>query len=76
MIGVGSRVRFTQSVERYPHALVPAGETGVVTVIEPDLIAVRMDREFPGLAGWDNEVCFERDTETLDEFGEKVEAEA
>ena len=72
-IVVGQRVRFVRDVERYPHALVPAGETGIVTVADPDLIAVRLDHVYAGFESWGNELCFESNCDTYDEFFEASE---
>jgi hypothetical protein len=54
----GTRVRFTQPVDRYPHVAVSRGETGTVTLADPEMVAVRLDRYDPGLDEWDNEVHF------------------
>ena len=52
----GTRVRLRRDVERYPHFIAEAGRTGTVTIVEPNLIAVRMDAPLPGAEAWDNEV--------------------
>lgn len=55
---VGDSVVTRTTVERYPHAKVPEGATGVVTVSEPGQISVRLDVHFSGLADWNNELIW------------------
>lgn len=56
---IGRRVMLKRSVERYPHFTAPAGATGVVTVSQPDLVAVRLEEPLQGAEAWDNEVCWD-----------------
>ena len=65
---VGARVRFVNYVDRYPHAQIQPGETGTVAAVEEGLIAVTMDKHHEGLAEWENQLCFEGDMDTLNEF--------
>lgn len=56
-VPIGSSVRLTQDVERYPHFIAPEGMTGVVVDGgDPGLVAVRMDIRVPGAEEWNNEV--------------------
>jgi hypothetical protein len=61
---LGTRVEFTRPVERYPHFLVPAGATGVVTRDGTDhhLYSVKLDDRLAGAEDWDNEVIWVLDT--------------
>lgn len=54
---IGDRVRMVTStpVERSD---IPAGETGTVVVCDPDLVAIRLDRHWPILSEWDNELLW------------------
>jgi hypothetical protein len=67
---IGRRVQFTRNVDRYPHALIQAGEAGTVVTATDETIGVRLDQHVPGLDEWNNEVLFTKDMETYDEFGE------
>lgn len=67
-VAVGERVRFTATVDRYPHARVLAGETGTVTLAEPEVIEVTLDWSHPGLREWDNALVFADAMGTLEEF--------
>lgn len=59
---VGSRVRFTETVERYPHFTVSAGSVGkVVDVGDPCIYAVRLDETLPGAEDWGNQVHWSLD---------------
>lgn len=51
----GTRVRLTRDVERYPHFIAEAGETGTVTQND-EMFNVRLDSHLPGAEEWDNEV--------------------
>ena len=53
---VGTRVRLTDSAERFPHFIAPKGAVGVVTVADDHLFAVKLDSTLDGCEGWDNEV--------------------
>lgn len=43
---VGDQVILKSDVDRFPHLIVPAGSSGVVTEINDESIRVKMDREF------------------------------
>ena len=58
-IVAGNRVRFTQEIERYPHALVKAGEYGTITGVYGGFVCVRLHNHHDGLKDWDNELHFE-----------------
>jgi hypothetical protein len=53
---IGKRVRLVHGVDNYPTVRVPAGETGTVLRFVCDSLWVKMDRHFPELAEWDNEL--------------------
>lgn len=55
-IELGSPIRFRMPEDRYPHTAVAIGETGVVTSLEEDFLAVQLDQEHDGLTEWDNEL--------------------
>ena len=57
---LGARVRFLRNVERFPHFVVKAGETGVVANNCGGCYAVRLDRHEPGADGWGNEVLWNK----------------
>lgn len=72
--GVGDRVQLKAPYDVYPTGVFEAGLTGVVValVCDDDMsaahFAVKLDREFPALAEWDNvlQILFSRATETLE----------
>jgi len=56
---IGNRVRLTTRVDRYPHASIPKGETGTVARMDDYvLLSVKLDRPWPGLEEWNNELEF------------------
>jgi hypothetical protein len=57
-VTVGTRVRLTRNVERYPHFVAERGRAGVVVEATRDTVSVRMDEHLPGAESWDNEVCW------------------
>lgn len=57
-LAVGTRVRLTHAVDRYPHFIAPQGATGALTVSGPDVVCVRLDEHLHGAEAWDNEVCW------------------
>jgi hypothetical protein len=64
MTTVGQRVELLVDVERYPFFMAPAGATGVVVEVSPDVIGVRLDAPLAGAEEWDNVVqweCEDRD---------------
>ncbi len=60
-LAVGTRVRLTHAVDRYPHFIAPEGATGVVTESSDELVAVRLDLNVEGAHEWDNEVHWSND---------------
>lgn len=56
----GRRVRFTQDVERFPEALIPAGTTGTIEEFNDleTFVFVKLDVDFPGLSHWQNCLVF------------------
>ena len=56
----GTRVRLRQSVERSAEILIPAGEEGTVVVVDlpHEMVCVKLDRHFPELDHWDNELVW------------------
>jgi hypothetical protein len=59
MVSVGDRVRFTQSVDRFPHFIVPRGATGTVTSEDLGVIWIRVDQQIRGAEPWENEVSWD-----------------
>lgn len=56
-IRVGTRVRLTHDVDRFPHFIAAKGMEGTVTVCEDDLpVCVLMDDEIQGAGDWGNEI--------------------
>lgn len=56
----GRHVRFTQDVERFPEALIPAGTTGTIKEYNDleTFVFVKLDVDFPGLSHWQNCLVF------------------
>lgn len=56
----GTRVRLRQPVERSADILIPAGEEGTITLVDLpyEQVAVQLDRHFPELDHWDNELVW------------------
>lgn len=65
---VGARVRLLQDVERFPHDIVRAGETGTVELVDGTLISVKLDQPHPNLAEWDN--CLHWNEDNAYQFAE------
>ena len=57
----GRRVRLTRPQEVYPTGIFEAGLTGTVASVQPDLIAVKLDRYREELDEWRNELHWYRD---------------
>jgi hypothetical protein len=56
---VGDRVRLTQTVDRYPDFVAPAGLAGTVDTVEVDgSLAVKMDQTLDGCEEWNNCICW------------------
>lgn len=55
-LAVGTRVRLTRAVDRYPHFIAPKGAVGTLTVSGPSVVAVKLDEHLDGAGEWDNEV--------------------
>lgn len=53
---LGRRVRLLRNVERYPHFIADAGLVGVVSHVDDDVLAVRLEEPLAGAEAWDNEV--------------------
>lgn len=51
---VGERVTIVREIDNYPVGKFPAGEYGEVTEAHADHIMIKMDRNFPELAEWQN----------------------
>ena len=77
---IGTRVRFTGPVDRFPHDIVEAGEVGTIVEIDEHCIAVHLDTDHPALGEWGNcchwypghdqdLVCFLDETEVIPETG-------
>lgn len=69
---VGTRVRLTRDVERFPYFTASAGALGTVTTAEADLFAVKLDEVIAAAEDWDNEVHWDGDL--LADIAEDVEA--
>lgn len=71
---VGTRVRLTQDVDRYPHFIAPAGAIGTVVFSDDDgYLSIHMDETIPGAEEWGNEVQFLADDGGDDEIDDSVE---
>lgn len=57
-LAVGTRVRLTRPVERYPLFTAPKGAIGTVTVSGPDVVAMKLDELLEGAEDWNNEVIW------------------
>ena len=57
-LAIGTRVRLTHSVDRFPHFIAPQGAQGTLVISEPAVVAVRLDEHLDGAEEWDNEVCW------------------
>ncbi len=57
----GDRVRLRRDVERYPFFVARKGMTGVITVVEPNTIIVKLDDPLCGAQDWNNSVYWEKD---------------
>ena len=53
---VGDRVELSRDVDNFPNVYARAGERSTVVNVEHDSTWVRMDRTFPELAEWNNEL--------------------
>lgn len=53
---IGTRVRLTHDIDRYPHFIADRGAEGTVSEWTNDLVAVRMDATVIGAEDWENEV--------------------
>lgn len=52
---IGDKVKFIEDWCIFPEDSISKGETGVITEINFELIAVRLDKKHDGLDTWDNE---------------------
>lgn len=65
---IGTRVRFTVPIDRFPFCEIPEGATGTVTTSRPEpgsledsahiALIVTLDERMPDLDEWDNGVQF------------------
>lgn len=69
-MNVGTRVRLTRDVERYPHFVAEAGMEGTVTEVSEERVAVQLDDPVPGAEEWDNEIHWYKDQFEGETFGE------
>lgn len=67
----GAKVRLRRSIERAEDLLIPAGETGTVVEVGPSMVSVRLDKHFPELDEWDNELQWTYDD--YNSYPEEVE---
>lgn len=56
---VGTRVRMRRDIDRYPHFMVAAGETGTVVTSDDQSFGVKMDQHIVGCEEWENEVIWQ-----------------
>ena len=54
----GDRVEIATDVDRFPQEVVIAGSLGTVAAVTADHMAVRLDKEHPGLSEWTNELVW------------------
>lgn len=72
----GERFTLARDVDRFPHALVPAGTSGTIAYADKEAIGLRLDEPFEGLDEWDNELIWYSDAfgmsvnEMIDSFRE------
>ena len=55
-LAVGTRVRLTNAVDRYPHFIAPQGATGTLVTSAPGVVAMYLDEHLDGAEEWGNEV--------------------
>jgi len=60
-MNIGTRLRLTRNVERFPHFIAPKGATGTVTDVTDGNISVLMDDHLAGAEEWDNEIVWSAD---------------
>lgn len=63
MFKVGQRVEFIEMWCIFPEDSIDKGETGVITVINDELISIKMDKHHDGLEYWQNETHIYSDDE-------------
>jgi len=56
VFAIGERVRLTKTVEVFPIGVFDPGLIGVIADITSNGIWVKLDRHFPELEAWDNEL--------------------
>ena len=72
----GERFTLSRDVDRFPHALVPAGTSGTIVHADKDSIGLKLDEPFEGLDEWDNGLMWYSDgfgmtvREMIDSFRE------
>lgn len=55
---VGTRVKLTHDVDRFPHFIADAGMTGTVSNTDDGVICVKMDEHLAGAEEWGNEIVW------------------
>lgn len=70
---VGTRVRLTRSIDRFPDFIADRGMTGTVIESDAHMFAVRMDAVIEGAEEWDNAVCWSLDYEGQDDPLSEIE---
>jgi hypothetical protein len=58
LLPVGTRVRLSNPVDRYPHFIAEAGSLGTVASSDADVLAVELDEPLAGAEDWDNQVLW------------------
>ena len=53
---IGTRIRLVQGVDNYPEVYVKEGITGTLVRIESDCYWIKLDKHFPELDEWNNEL--------------------
>ena len=53
---VGTPVVLAMDVEQYPLGVFPKGTTGRIVTVRPDVVAMKLDKFYPALQEWRNEL--------------------
>lgn len=53
---IGTRVSLTKQVENWPIGRWEPGETGTLIDVDPEYLTIKMDRHFPELDEWENDL--------------------
>ena len=65
----GDKVIFIKDWDIFPHCIIYTGNTGIIWSIEADgTLWIKMDKVFPNLDEWHNEVQMGHDERVIDEY--------